>query len=110
MCKLCALVPPKYSAEFIGSMFFTLIGCGVIITAIDDIGFIGVAAVLGMTYIALYQVIASVSGGYINPVFTLGGMMDKRLKLDEGLLYMLFQVLGAVLGALILWACLRSMG
>lgn len=47
--------------------------------------------------------IGGVSGCHINPAITLGCMLSGRMKAGEGLMYMLFQVAGALIGSSVLW-------
>ena len=92
----------KYLAEMIGMMVLVLMGCG---SAIFNGGcgtpaqVLMVAMAFGLSVVAMAYTIGGTSGCHINPAITLGCMLSGRMKSKEGLMYMLFQVIGA----LILW-------
>ena len=84
----------RYLAEMTGTMVLVLIGCG---SAIFN-GGCGTPAQVAMAY-----TIGGISGCHINPAITLGVMLSGRMKTKDGLMYMLFQVAGAVIGSAILY-------
>jgi glycerol uptake facilitator protein len=97
----------KVAAEFLGTAFLTLIGAGAV-TATNtlskghptqaDIGVVGLAFAIARA-IAIYS-IGKVSGGHINPAVTLALLATRRIEPVLGGLYIVFQLLGAILGAL----------
>ncbi len=96
----------KYLAEMIGTMVLVLMGCG---SAIFNGGcgtpaqVLMVAMAFGLSVVAMAYTIGGTSGCHINPAITLGCMLSGRMKSKEGLMYMLFQVIGALIGSTILW-------
>lgn len=96
----------KYLAEMVGTMVLVLMGCG---SAIFNGGcgtpsqVLMVAMAFGLSVVAMAYTIGGVSGCHINPAITLGCMVSGRMKSREGLMYMLFQVIGALIGSAILW-------
>ena len=103
--------PKKLAAEFVGTAILVIVAVG---TATETFGFklfggsvaAGVAATalaFGLTLIALVYAIGPVSGCHINPAVTMGFLAAGRMKVAEGLAYMVAQVAGAIVGALILW-------
>lgn len=100
----------KYIVEMIGTMVLVLMGCG---SAIFNRGVGTPAQVLvvamgfGLSVIGMAYTVGGISGCHINPAITLGCILSGRIPCREGLLYMLFQVVGALLGSIILW-CLTS--
>lgn len=95
----------KYLAEMIGTMVLVLIGCG---SAVFNGGcgtpaqVLMVAMAFGFSVVAMAYTIGGVSGCHINPAITLGFMLLGRMKSKEGLMYMLFQVIGALIGSAII--------
>ena len=62
-----------------------------------------VAMAFGLSVVAMAYTIGGISGCHINPAITLGCMLSGRMKSNEGLMYMLFQVIGAFIGSGILY-------
>lgn len=101
----------KYLAELVGTMVLVLMGCG---SAIFNFGVGSTAQVLtvafgfGLSVVAMAYTIGKVSGCHINPAITLGVFLSKRMSAKDAAMYMLFQVLGAVIGSAILFAIVSS--
>lgn len=95
----------KYLAEMIGTMVLVLMGCG---SAVFGGGcgtpaqVLMVATAFGLAVVAMAYTIGGVSGCHINPAITLGCMLSGRMKTGEGLTYMLFQAIGAIVGSAII--------
>ncbi len=95
----------KYLAEMVGTMVLVLMGCG---SAIFNGGcgtpaqVLMVAVAFGLSVVAMAYTIGGISGCHINPAITLGCMLSGRMKSKEGLMYMLFQVMGALIGSTVL--------
>lgn len=96
----------KYLAEMFGTMTLVLMGCG---SAVFNGGcgtpaqVLMVAAAFGLSVVAMAYTIGGISGCHINPAITLGVMLSGRMKTGEGLMYMLFQVVGAIIGSSVLY-------
>ena len=96
----------KYLSEMTGTMTLVLIGCG---SAVFNGGcgtpaqVLMVAVAFGLAVVAMAYAVGGISGCHINPAITLGVMLSGRMKAKEGLMYMLFQVIGAVIGSAILY-------
>ena len=86
----------KYVVELIGTMVLVLLGCGSAVFA----G--GVAMAFGLSVIAMAYTIGNISGCHINPAITLGVWLSGGMKTKRAMMYMLFQVVGAIIGSLIL--------
>lgn len=100
----------KYLAEMIGTMVLVLMGCGSAVfsgavagTVGAGVGTIGVALAFGLSVVAMAYTIGNISGCHINPAITLGFWMSGRMKGKEAGMYMLFQVIGAVIGSAIIY-------
>lgn len=105
----------KYIAELVGTMVLVLLGCGSAVFAggvADTVGAgtgtIGVALAFGLSVVAMAYCIGGISGCHINPAITLGVWMSGRMESKDALMYMLFQVIGAIVGAGILAALVST--
>jgi aquaporin Z len=97
----------KLAAEFIGTFWLVLGGCGsaVLAAAFPDlgIGFAGVALAFGLTVLTMAFAIGHISGCHLNPAVTLGLWAGGRHPLGEVLPYVVAQVLGGIAGAAMLY-------
>jgi MIP family channel proteins len=84
---------PKLLAEFIGTFAFVFIGAGA-------------AAVVGFTIMVFAFAYGPVSGGHMNPAVTIGVLAAGAMRAGEAAGYIVSQLVGAVIGALLLWAVL----
>ena len=107
----------KYLAEMIGTMVLVLMGCGSAIFAGNaadivgaGVGTLGVAFAFGLAVIAMAYTIGNISGCHINPAITLGVWLSGRMNGRDASMYMIFQVIGAILGSLILVALVSTGG
>jgi aquaporin Z len=94
-------------AEFIGTFWLVLGGCGsaVISAAFPDlgIGFLGVALAFGLTLLTMAYAIGPISGCHINPAVTLGLVAGRRFRSSEAVLYIISQVIGGIAAAAVLY-------
>ena len=99
---------PKLAAEFVGTLWLTLGGCGSAVLAAAfpqvGIGLLGVSFAFGLTVLTMAYAIGHVSGCHLNPAVTLGLVAGGRFKASEAVPYIVAQVLGAIAGAYILYA------
>jgi aquaporin Z len=97
----------KLIAEFIGTLWLVLGGCGSAMLAAGypelGIGFAGVALAFGLTVLTMVYAIGHVSGCHLNPAVSLGLWIAGRFDKKELLPYIAAQVLGALAGAGILY-------
>jgi aquaporin Z len=98
---------PKLAAEFIGTLWLTLGGCGAAVLAATfpevGIGLTGVSLAFGLTVLTMAYAIGHVSGCHLNPAVTLGLVAGGRFPMAHALPYIFVQVLGAIAGAGILY-------
>jgi len=105
----------KYLAELIGTMTLVLIGCGSAVFAgaaqpFSSVGTLGVAFAFGLSIVAMAYSIGKVSGCHINPAVTLGMLISKRISGKDAAMYMVFQVIGAILGSAVLYVLAKDSG
>ncbi|HEX8887723.1 MAG TPA: aquaporin Z [Pyrinomonadaceae bacterium] len=97
----------KLSAEFIGTLWLVLGGCGSAVLAAAypnlGIGFYGVSLAFGLTVLTMAYAVGHISGCHLNPAVTLGLWAGKRFPATEILPYIIAQVAGAIAGAAILY-------
>jgi aquaporin Z len=97
----------KYAAEAIGTFWLTFGGCGsaVIAAAFPQvgIGLLGVSFAFGLTVLTMAYTIGHVSGCHLNPAVTVGLAAGGRFPADQVLPYIVAQVVGAVIGAGVLY-------
>ena len=94
-------------AECIGTSWLVLAGCGSAVLAAGyphlGIGFAGVSLAFGLTVITMAYAIGHISGCHLNPAVTIGLATGKRFAWSEVPAYIIAQVIGAVLGAGVLY-------
>lgn len=97
----------RLSAEFLGTLWLVLGGCGSAVLAAAfptlGIGFAGVSLAFGLTVLTGAYALGHISGAHFNPAVTLGLWAGKRFEAKEILPYIVAQVLGAIAGAGILY-------
>jgi aquaporin Z len=97
----------KLAAEFIGTAWLVLGGCGSAVLAAAfpqlGIGFVGVALAFGLTLLTMAYAIGHVSGCHLNPAVSVGLWAGGRFKASELPGYIIAQVLGAIVGAGVLY-------
>jgi aquaporin Z len=96
----------KLAAEFIGTFWLVLGGCGsaVLAAAFPEvgIGLVGVSLAFGLTVLTMAYAIGHISGCHLNPAVTLGLWAGGRHPVGEVLPYIVAQVLGGIAGAFVL--------
>jgi len=89
-----------YGAEFIGTFWLVLGGCGsaVLAAAFPDlgIGFAGVALAFGLTVLTMAFAIGHISGCHLNPAVSIGLWAGGRFPANQLLPYIISQVLGGI--------------
>jgi len=102
----------KLVAEFIGSAWLVLGGCGsaVFAAAFPDlgIGFVGVAIAFGLTVVTMAYAIGHISGCHLNPAVSIGLWAGGRFDKKDLLPYIAAQVLGGITGAGIIYLILTG--
>lgn len=97
----------KYGAEFFGTFWLVLGGCGsaVLAAAFPDvgIGLLGVSLAFGLTVLTMAYAIGHISGCHLNPAVSLGLWAGGRFPANELLPYIVAQVLGGIVGGGVLY-------
>ena len=97
----------RCSAEFLGTFWLVLGGCGSAVIAAAfpgvGIGLLGVALAFGLTVLTMAYAIGHISGCHLNPAVTIGLWTGKRIPGSDLLPYIASQVLGAIAGAGVLY-------
>ena len=99
----------KQVAEFVGTFALVFFGCGA--AAIGGlapagptaINLLGIASAFGFAIVAMAYGIGPISGCHVNPAVTLGFVASGRMKLEEGIAYIVAQVAGGIAGAYLLY-------
>ncbi len=97
----------QYGAEFIGTFWLVLGGCGSAVLAAAfshlGIGLLGVALAFGLTVMTMAFAIGHISGCHLNPAVSIGLWAGGRFPADRLLPYIVSQVLGAVVAGGVLY-------
>ncbi|HTI69556.1 MAG TPA: aquaporin Z [Candidatus Limnocylindria bacterium] len=97
----------RYGAEFFGTFWLVLGGCGSAVLAAAfpgvGIGLLGVSLAFGLTVLTMAFAIGPISGCHLNPAVSIGLLAAGRFPAKEVLPYIVSQVLGAITGAGILY-------
>ena len=107
----------KYLAEMLGTMVLVLMGCGAEVslgcTSNDPAlasTVVGTALAFGLAVVAMAYTIGGTSGCHINPAITLGCLLSGRIGGKDAVMYMVFQVIGAIIGSAILYLVTTTSG
>ncbi len=97
----------KYLAELVGTFVLTFLGCGAAVSlscGVDTASVVGTAVAFGLAVVAMAYTIGGISGCHINPAITLGVFLSGKMSFKDCGLYMVFQIIGALLAAAVLCA------
>ena len=97
----------RCAAEFIGTFWLVLGGCGSAVLAAAfpgvGIGLLGVSLAFGLTVLTMAFSIGHISGCHLNPAVSIGLVVGKRFPAGELLPYIVAQVVGAIVAAFVLY-------
>ncbi len=104
----------KNLAEFIGTFWLVLGGCGSAMLAAGfpgvGIGLVGVSLAFGLTVLTIAYSFGHISGAHLNPAVTIGLWMGGRIEAKEILPYVVSQVLGGIAAASVLYIIVTGNG
>jgi len=92
----------KYLAELVGTFVLTFLGCGTAVAlncGHDTASIVGTAIAFGLSVVAMAYTIGGISGCHINPAISLGCFLSGRMSAKDCGMYIVFQVIGAILAA-----------
>ena len=95
----------KYLAELVGTFVLTFLGCGAAVAlgcGADTASIVGTAFAFGLAVVAMAYTIGGISGCHINPAISLGCFLSGRMTAKDCGMYIIFQVIGAILAAAVL--------
>ena len=95
----------KYLAELVGTFVLTFLGCGAAVSlncGADTASIVGTAFAFGLSVVAMAYTIGGISGCHINPAISLGVYLSGRMSAKDCGLYIVFQVIGAIIAAALL--------
>src|SRR5947199_3662337 len=94
---------PKLLAEFLGTFWLVLGGCGSAVLAAAfpqvGIGLLGVSLAFGLTVLTMAYAVGPISGGHFNPAVTVGLFAARRIPAGHVAPYIIAQVIGAIAAA-----------
>ena len=97
----------KYGAEFVGTFWLVLGGCGSAVLAAAfpnlGIGLLGVALAFGLTVLTMAYAIGHISGCHLNPAVSVGLWAGGRFPANQLLPYIVAQVLGGIVAGGVLY-------
>lgn len=97
----------KYIAELLGTMVLVLMGCGSAVIAGADgttgVGLLGISFAFGLSVVAMAYAIGPISGCHINPAISVAMTVAGKLSSKDLVGYVISQIVGAILGAGILY-------
>ena len=100
----------KFVAELLGTMVLVLMGCGSAVIAasngipdVNGVGLLGIAFAFGLSVLAMVYAIGHISGCHINPAISVAMVVAGRMKAKEAAVYVVAQIIGAIIGAGVLY-------
>jgi aquaporin Z len=98
----------KYVAELIGTMVLVLMGCGSAVIVSNYLGvqysYVCIPLAFGLAVLAMVYTIGGISGCHINPAISISMLVAGKLSVKDTVFYVIFQCIGAIIGAGILYA------
>lgn len=99
----------KFFAELIGTFGLVLFGCGAAVIAggtslagTAGLGLLGISIAFGLSVVVFASAIGGISGCHINPAVTIGLLVAGKISFKDTAVYIVAQVLGAILGTFVL--------
>ena len=89
----------KLIAEGIGTMFLVLLACGSAVLAGPSIGGLGIGLCFGLVLVCLCYALGNISGCHVNPAVSFAMFLSGRMSGKDCVGYIVFQLLGATVGA-----------
>ena len=93
----------KLIAEVLGTLILVLFGCGSAVLMGAQIGMLGISLAFGLAIVAAAYGLGAISGAHLNPAVSLGMVAAGRMSVGDFVGYAVAQIIGATLGAGILY-------
>jgi len=104
----------KYLAEFLGTFWLVLGGCGAAMLAAAfpevGIGLVGVSFAFGLTVLTIAYSLGHISGAHLNPAVTIGLWVGGRADKKDVLPYIISQIVGGIAAAGVLYIIVKGNG
>lgn len=108
-----------YFAEMLGTMLFVVLATGTAIAVsataggiidgqLSTAGLVAISVAHGLGIAVVVYATHNISGGHVNPIVTVGLMLTRHMKIGPGLIYIIVQFGGAILGTAILYAIVND--
>jgi len=97
-----------YFAECLGTFVLVFFACGVAALTFGSV--VPTAMAFGLVIVAMAYTVGRISGCHINPAVSLGCLLAKRMSLKDFCFYVLFQIIGAILGGIALFGICKMAG
>ena len=98
----------KFIAECFGTFVLVFVACGVALATGGSL--VSTSLAFGLVIVAMAFSIGRISGCHINPAVSLGCLLTKRMTVKEFLVYVCAQVVGAIVGAVLVFGCFKMSG
>lgn len=98
----------KACAEFIGTFVLVFAACGVAALTHGDL--VATSLAFGLVIVAMAYSVGRISGCHINPAVSLGCLVTKRMSVKEFFVYILAQILGGFVGAVLIFGIFKMAG
>lgn len=95
----------KALAEFIGTFVLVFVACGV--AGATGGSLVATSLAFGLTIVAMAYSVGRVSGCHINPAVSLGCLLTKRMSVKEFCVYVISQILGGFVGAVLIFGIFK---
>jgi len=103
----------RQAAEFIGTFALVFFGCGAAVvggmgTGATAVDLLGIASAFGFAIVAMAYGIGPISGCHVNPAVSFGVFVSGRMSAGEMISYWIAQIIGAIVGAAVLYLILSG--
>lgn len=99
----------KFVAEMVGTFGLVLFGCGAAavagtdtIAGLSGLGLLGIALAFGLAVVVFAYAIGGITGCHINPAVTVAMLVNGKVSAKDAVVYIIAQLIGALLGAFVL--------
>ena len=102
----------KYTAELIGTLVLVFFGCGSAVLVSKFLGisysYVCIPLAFGLTVLTMVYTIGGISGCHINPAITISMLVAGKISVKDTIFYVIFQCIGAIIGAGLLYSILSG--